>query len=225
MRILFKQSNSLVTKFYIAGLAQEHPCFAPIPKKEAKRLSRFIDGKINLPTHYSYSKCIRVKRRVIAGDSPKKIRAQLDLINFRDLPDREGKKKVRKLSVLWKKNSSIIHEYLKSIHASQKGTFTVVLVRGIGETSESLGDILVLGSDTKTDTAFAVFLEELLHTVVKVPKKLQDAGLKEEAYIGMHLYRILERIKYPRYIINSVVFGWQNGRRIKLTKSFLKSFK
>ncbi|MEK7525683.1 MAG: hypothetical protein AAB561_01550 [Patescibacteria group bacterium] len=224
MRATFKQSSSLLTKLYIAGLSSRHKCFAPIPPGEAKRLSHFIDRKVNIPNFTRYSKCISFKRDFIFGEIPIGLKAQLKNINLRGVKYARAIKNTRDLSILWIKNRRSITNYLKSIKADSIKSFSVINVPGIGEISETLGDILILGADIPVKIGFAIFLEEFLHSVVNVPTEFKDSNLNEEAYIGLHLYYLLNKLRYSSSVVDSVVFGWQNGRRKKLVKKLIESY-
>jgi hypothetical protein len=224
MRVIFKQSDPLLTKLYIAGLSSRHKCFAPVPTGEAKRLSHFIDGKVNIPNFTHYSKCILFKRDFVSGEIPTRLKTQLKNINLRGVKYTRAIENTRALSILWIKNRHAIANYLKSIKTNSIESFRVISVPGIGETSETLGDILILGADIPTKIGFAIFLEELLHSVVKVPRGFKNSNLHEEAYIGMHLYRLLKKLRYNSLTTDSVVFGWQDGRREKLVKKLLEKY-
>lgn len=225
MRAIFKKSSPLLTKLYIAGLSSRHKCFAPVPLGEAKRLSHFIiDGKVNIPNFTHYSKCISFKRDFVAGKIPTGLKIQLKNINLHGIKYTRAEKNTRALSILWKKNRHAISNYLNSVKTNSVESFSIISVPGIGETSEALGDILILGADIPVKIGFAIFLEELLHSVVNVPAEFKDSNLNEEAYIGLHLYHLLNKLRYSSSVTDSVVFGWQNGRREKLVKKLIESY-
>lgn len=224
MRAIFKKSSLLLTKLYIAGLSSRHKCFAPVPSGEAKKLSSFINGKVGIPDFTRYSRCISFKRDFIFGEIPIELKTELKNITLRGINHTRATENTRALSFIWKSNRYAISNYLKSIKTNSIESFSVISVPGIGETSESLGDVLILGAGIPVKIGFAIFVEELLHSVIKVPVKFKGDNLNEEAYIGMHLYFLLSKLGYNYSIINSVVFGWQNGRREKLVKKLIKQY-
>ena len=108
--------------------------------------------------------------------------------------------------------------------------FPVYIVPGLGERAESLGSVMVIGDAFKKNVAFPVLLEEALHglfasgpiTSEKYAIKTKDEALREEVLIGYLLHQLLTFIHYNKEVSDSVVFGWQNGRRKKLVEALLK---
>ncbi len=78
-----------------------------------------------------------------------------------------------------------------------------------------------MGEGFNEGVALAVLIEEVLHSIVQKKTRsnhkstLKSAGYQEEVGIGYLLYKILTSINYDKLIIDSVVFGWQDGKRSK----------
>jgi len=193
--------------------------FFPVPGALRKNLDKdlkFIGAKgIIIPQAKTYAKFIKVKKDVLSRDiskSPpsitlkaKKLRDQLKLkLNF------------------------LLSKIKEEFNFSQ---ITVYIIPKLGENAESLGNILVLGDGFKSNIAIGVILEELVHSSLKnkqpklfsriLPRRLSDE-LKEEAVVGYYLYKILTRYKIlGEKDADSLVFGWQNGRRAKFVRQLM----
>ncbi len=138
------------------------------------------------------------------------------------------------LRTLWAKNYSAITTYLRDYTSAKLlATYEVYVVPGLSEQGEALPHALVVGANTPVRVAFGIMLEELLHAVIRPPKpsifgiRPKPTQIKNyafnEAYIAAHLFRLLNALKYPVRLRDSLVFDWQDGKRKTLVRRILKS--
>ena len=187
-----------------------------------------IDKKPDFGKYADYSDFKIVKKGVLFGSSiSPELQKELDSIDFTgEFNNEKIAEEIKHLNEMWHKNRTDIGAYIEKESGLDSQIFTVYLMPFFGESAESLDDTLVMGTDIEKDVAFGILLEEILHSSIKVkPEELisSDKEVANEAVIGAHLFKLLNKLNFDSKIVNSLVFGWQGGKRGKLVKEILSN--
>lgn len=237
MKLYFSVASKKATAFYLLGLALNHGSFPPTTKKERETISRVIKNK-RLPLYIvpsSYELYGSLKASILNNKSTlldtvfKKTVKRLDDAEIRGVTQHRAYVLQKDLRLLYDKYKGGISLFFKHQKVRQDIEFHVYVVSGFGERAESLTDAIVIGDAFHKKIAFAVLMEEILHALFKrgfikmaVSPKTKNKNLWEEAVVGAMLFRLLASIGYDKQVSESVVFGWQNGKRKKLVEALLK---
>lgn len=237
MRLHFKVAGKQAVKLYLTGVTTGHRAFAAATQSQRQRYRRLLHGKIpaQLSLPADYRKARLVKRSLLVGgddqQSSHRLNAELARISFVSPLNYRKAAALKKQLVKYSNDSSkVINDFFTTHQIVLPSVTTVYLVAGLGEQAEALDNLVVLGDGFPPRVAFAVMLEELLHTLI--PQKfifrfesvVSTTVPVEEVVVGALLHRLLQQLNWPKAVIDSVVFGWRGGARAAAVRKLLKQY-
>jgi hypothetical protein len=239
MKLKFFVANKNAIKLYLIGLCIGHPEFPPSSKREREKFCSFISGKkIDiLPDSYELYKALKIsilRKKLDIKKFKETLQRTLDGLNrvklSNKIKNKEAKKTVTGLKSLFKKHQKKIDDFFGKQKISNK-SFDVFVMPGFGESGRSLGDVILIGDKFENnEVAFSILMEEILHSLDRMGYldlfmqkhiKSSDKQLVREALVGAKLYQLLSFLKIDKKVVDSVVFGWKEGKREKLIRGIL----
>ncbi len=227
MKITVRLANLEAEKLYRWGLASGHGSFPPASSVERKRLIKGLKVAQEIKIPSSYDTFVALKESILF-DKPsfsaffKHLRETLKRIHLSASPSAyQAKKNQQELESLINIHAKNISAFFKR-KGIQESNITVFIVPGFGERGESLIQSIVIGEEMKSDIAFLITLEELLHIAIRnwpkaeaIKKKLaiKNPNLAEESLVGALLFHLFQDLKISSPLSESVVFGWHGGKR------------
>lgn len=221
-------------KWFLCGNIICPERFSHASRKDIQRFRTFLKGCSDerLRPYVMREDVDLLKRDLLRGMHSARTRAlrrELDQCVLRRHSFARGEKLAHGLALLWEKHAPSVEAYFASVKNRKRNTsYAVYTMPFVGESSNSIGDTLVIGDAAPVTVAFGVLLEELIHAALPVPPK-RDFGMATvsdqlfcEAYAGAHLYCLLTQLRYPSRLIDSLVFGWWDGKRTALVRRILK---
>lgn len=239
MKISIKVANDLATKLYLIGQATNHGSFAPSNKRGKQKITNFLKRRNlpSIPSNYEFFSEFKISilenRRVVLLNFFDEIKNKIESIQL--IPLVNKKKSTKLLKYLRKEFLS--HEnkillFLKNLDCKSVPVFSVYIMSLPVELAESLGSHIVISSEFDPKIAFAVLLEEVIHGLISldyldisnIPELKSESvnGYDDESVVGFLLYNILTFIDYDKKIRDSVVFGWNDGKRKKSVTNLLR---
>lgn len=223
----------MALKLYLCGNLVYPERFSHASKKDRQRFAALlvgIDKKIfhNLLGGDNLDLLKQDILRNTKNARSKKLRQELARVVIGRISMERAQRLAHELSREWKQRQGIVMDYLRSLPIHRRAvSYTAFTMPAVGEASNVVGNVLVIGVDAPRKIAFGLLLEELLHAALIAPPK-KSFGMSQvsdwlfnEAYTGAHLYRLLGHLGYSQKMKDSLVFGWWNGKRTKLVRKIL----
>ena len=235
INLTIKPASEEAVKLFHCGNATFPERFSYATKREQATIARSLKGfdAQFFRRRFDRADLDALKQDILLGhisDRGKSTRRELTKITMNGVHAARARTLSVALMKLWQKQKKAVMYYLRTV-LTRTGmlSYTAIIMPGVGESSNIVRGALVIGADAPKSVAFGILLEELLHGVLNIPARKKfgmtsvSDWLYNEAYTGAHLYRLLTTLKYSPKIRDSLVFGWQGGKRTKLVNNILLS--